>query len=67
MFGGCLGLSLKEFRTSDRNRFYQVLKLLERGFFQNMRIGFFQLGDSSGAKSPGRSSEIARFELPETF
>ena len=28
---------------------------------------FFQFRDSSGARSPGRSAEIVRFETLETF
>ena len=35
--------------------------------FASMGTFFFQFRDSSGARSPGRSAEIVRFETLETF
>ena len=39
----------------------------ERVFASMGTIFFFQFRDSSGARSPGRSAEIVRFETLETF
>ena len=39
----------------------------ERVFASMGTIFFFQFRDSSGARSPGRSAEIVRFDTLETF
>ena len=71
-FGGCLGLSLIQFRNilGCISKFWGLV--MSKSVLRIWELVFSALiGDSSGARSPWRSAEIlkkgARLEMPWTF